>query len=518
MKKNLLYFIIFLGFGVSCSSTRNSGSTDNKTIDITFVQINDVYEIAPLEGGRIGGMARVAFIKNKYLTQNPNTYLIMAGDFLSPSVFNSLQFEGKRIRGRQMIEAMNTAGTDIAVFGNHEFDISESELQSRINESGFKWLSSNTYHKKGDVINQFVKKTGNINDTVPLTYIMNVKDADGTTARIGFIGLTLPYNKASYVMYTDPLVAAETMYNRIKDSCDVVIAITHQLLKDDILLAQRLPNLAMIIGGHEHDQRFQRVGNVIISKAHSNAKSAYILKLKINKNKADFKVKSELEMINESVPMDPVTEQVVKKWTAIADKSYSSIGFDAKKIIRTSGDPLDGRDAEIRTHPTNFSRIIVAAMEAAAPGSDLAILNAGSIRLDDILQMPVSQYDILRSLPFGGNLIEADMIGSLLVKILDAGRKNAGIGGFLHYSNSLTYSSASSNWTLQSKEIDPLKSYKVVMTDFLLTGGEANLGFLKKDNPQIIKVYPVATSLTDPKSDIRLSIIRYMENQPASAF
>ena len=61
----------------------------------------------------------------------------MAGDFLSPSVFNTLQYNGERVRGRQMVEAMNAAGTNIAVFGNHEFDITEGELQQRINESEF---------------------------------------------------------------------------------------------------------------------------------------------------------------------------------------------------------------------------------------------------------------------------------------------------------------------------------------------------------------------------------------------
>jgi hypothetical protein len=53
--------------------------------------------------------------------------------------------------------------------------------------------------------------------------------------------------------------------------------------------------------------------------------------------------------------------------------------------------------------------------------------------------------------------------------------------------------------------------YKVALTDFLLTGGEANLDFLNKDNPDIVKVYPVFTSLDDSRSDVRRAIIRYME-------
>jgi hypothetical protein len=39
----------------------------------------------------------------------------------------------------------------------------------------------------------------------------------------------------------------------------------------------------------------------------------------------------------------------------------------------------------------------------------------------------------------------------------------------------------------------------------------ANLDFLTKDNPDMVKVYPVFTSLDDSRSDVRRAIIRYME-------
>src|SRR5689334_18625551 len=102
------------------SSTKSTGKgVDDGLIDIQFVQINDVYEIAPIEAGKVGGVARVATIKKELKAKNPNTYMIMAGDFVSPSVYNSLMYEGKRIRGRQMVESLNEAGLDIAGFGNH---------------------------------------------------------------------------------------------------------------------------------------------------------------------------------------------------------------------------------------------------------------------------------------------------------------------------------------------------------------------------------------------------------------
>ena len=496
-------FVMFVF--ASCTATRNSTPKDDGKIDITFVQINDVYEIAPLSNGKEGGMARVATLKKKYLQNNPNTFLVIAGDFVSPSVYNSLQYEGKAIRGKQMIEAMNAAGMNFACFGNHEFDIKENELKDRINESGFQWISSNAFHKTNSGIIPFTYR----NKPVPKTFVLNVKDADGTSAKIGFFGLVLPFNKADYVSYTIPLHAAKEMYNQLKDSVDVVVAITHQSIQDDEILAKEIPGLATIIGGHEHDQRFEKIGNIYITKAMANAKSAYIINLHINKKKKRVKVTPKLEKIDEKVVPDSTTNAVVEKWQGIAEKNYSSLGFDAKKVLVINGEPLDGRESEIRSHPTNLTQMIVASIADAVPNAGVVLMNSGSIRIDDILQMPVTEYDILRTLPFGGGIREADMKGGLLIKILEQGKKNIGTGGFLLHNENVT--NLNDKWLLNNVPIDPSKIYHVAITDFLLTGKEANLDYLNPTNVDIVKVYDTATSPSDPKSDVRLAVVKYLE-------
>ncbi len=512
MKQIKLYlYLSGLLLIAGCVGARKGTATDNGKITINFVQVNDVYEIAPIEGGKTGGMARVATIKKELLAKNPNTYLVMAGDFLSPSVYNSLTFEGKRIRGRQMVESMNAAGMDYVGFGNHEFDISEAELQSRINESNFEWISTNSFHKTSNGVFPFMKTTANGAKPLPTYIIKTFKDEDGTTVNIGFIGINIPFNKATYVSYTDPMAAADSIYNKIKDYCDAVVAITHQLEADDILLAKKIPGLALIMGGHEHDSRYDKVGKVIIAKAHANARSAYIFNLDINKRTGDKDVKATLRTIDRSVALDPSTDSIVNKWNDIAEKNYGSLGFDARKIVMQKGEPLDAREELIRRSPTNFSRVIINAMEEACPEAQVAIVNSGSIRLDDVLQPPVSQYDILRSMPFGGSIMEVDMKGSLLKELLEAGRKNAGIGGFLHYSADIFYDAVNQQWLYKKSPLGNEVPYRVALTDFLLTGGETKMGFLTKTNPGIIKVYPVVTAMSDPRSDIRLAIIRYLE-------
>lgn len=491
----------------SCTVTRKTALKDDGRIDVTFVQINDVYEIAPLSGGKEGGMARVATLKKKYEQKNANTFLVISGDFVSPSVYNSLQYEGKPIRGKQMIESMNAAGMDFAIFGNHEFDIKENELQDRINESNFQWISSNAFHKTNSGNFPFAYR----NTTIPKTFVLNVKDADGTTAKIGFIGLVLPFNKADYVSYTETLSTAKTAFNQLKDSVDAVIAITHESIEEDEALARAIPGLAAILGGHEHDQHFEKIGNIYITKALANAKSAFIVDLRIDKKKKSLKVTPRLEKIDERIAIDSATNSVVQKWQQIAEKNYSSLGFDAKKVLISTGESLDGRETEVRSHPTNLTRLIISSIESAVPNADAVVMNAGSIRVDDILQAPVTEYDILRTLPFGGGIREVDMKGSLLIKVLEQGKKNTGIGGYLLHNENLV--SANDQWLLNNTPVNPLKIYHIAVTDFLLTGKEANLDYLNPTNVDIVKVYDPVSSAADPRSDVRLAVVKYLEKQ-----
>lgn len=509
MKQLSLFLFITIVLTISaCRTAQPGGGKDDGKISVTFLQVNDVYEIAPLSGGREGGMARVATLKKQYRQQNANTFMVIAGDFLSPSIYNSLQYEGKAIRGRQMVEALNAAGLDWAMFGNHEFDIKEGELQDRINESRFRWLSTNSFHKTKGGVQPFTKAGG---EPFPKTYVMQVADADGTRAKIGLFAVTLPFNKAEYVSYTDPLQAAKEAYNSLKDSVDAVVAITHQEMEEDERLAREIPGLAAIIGGHEHDQRFTTIGGVPITKALANAKNAYIVTLDIDKRTKKNKVSTAVEPLNETIALDSATNVVVQKWTRIAEENYSSLGFDASALVINKGEPLEGRETEVRTRPTNLTRIIVGAMQEAVPDAEIVVLNGGSIRVDDVVQLPVSQYDILRSLPFGGAISVADMRGSLVMQMLEAGRKNNGNGGFLHYKSNLQYVRAAGTWLLNGKSIDPQKIYHVALPEFLFSGKEANMGFLNAKNEDVVKVYPAATGKTDPRTDVRLAVVQYLQ-------
>ena len=158
----LLTFSLLLLF--SCSK-------DDKKLTFNILQINDVYEIAAIQNEKFGGMARVETVKQELLQKNENTLTVIAGDFLNPSLLGTMKYEGKRIRGRQMIDVLNAMKFDLAAFGNHEFDVKEHELQERLNESNFPWISANVFHATEKDTVAFYQERNGIKEEVKGSFI-----------------------------------------------------------------------------------------------------------------------------------------------------------------------------------------------------------------------------------------------------------------------------------------------------------------------------------------------------------
>src|SRR5262249_54898194 len=58
-------------------------ATQAHTVAATMLQLNDVYEMFPVDGR--GGLARVAALRRQLEAENPNTLTVLAGDLVSPS-------------------------------------------------------------------------------------------------------------------------------------------------------------------------------------------------------------------------------------------------------------------------------------------------------------------------------------------------------------------------------------------------------------------------------------------------
>jgi 5'-nucleotidase len=59
------------------------------------VHINDVYEIQPVEGGKSGGLARVATLVERIRKEHPSVITTLGGDYLSPSAIGTANVDGE---------------------------------------------------------------------------------------------------------------------------------------------------------------------------------------------------------------------------------------------------------------------------------------------------------------------------------------------------------------------------------------------------------------------------------------
>lgn len=452
--------------------------TEDTRFEFAILQANDVYEISPLDNGRIGGMARVATVLRDLERRFPHTIAVLAGDFVSPSLISSLsRVEGgekKPIAGEQMVALMNAVGFDYVTFGNHEFDISEESLLERIAESEFSYVSANVRRDASDNATPFEQRGAPIPDYAVHTFT----DPDGSQLRLGIVGLTLPFNQTSYVSYEDPLAAGERAYAAAAAESDVVFALTHLSLDLDRDLARTIPALPLILGGHEHINLNVSEGTTEIAKADANARTVYLHWVTYDRADGSVEVWSQLLPITDDIPNDPEVQALVEEWEATAEELIRDLGYDANAQIADFDEPFDGREASVRTRQTNLGQSVACAMRAADTfGADLALLNGGSIRIDDTIVGSVQQRDVLRALPFGGEIVHGRMRGAILQMVLDVGLgTNISAGGYLQLTPNVV--PTDQGYAIDGAPLDPEREYRVTLPSFLSRGLEENLEFL----------------------------------------
>jgi len=475
-------------------------------INFTFLQLNDVYEIAPIQGGEFGGMARVETVHKELLEENKNTMLFMAGDFLNPSLIGTLKVAGERVRGKQMVEVMNAMNFDLVAFGNHEFDVSKDDLQKRLNESTFPWISANVKLKTKEAAPiPFYKEVNGKKIDVHKTFIKEFKDEDGRKIKIGFISVCIPSNPKDHVVYDNMFVQAKASYESLKNKVDVVFGLTHVKLANDKRIAKLIPNLPLIMGGHEHTNSLNFVGNVQISKADANAKTVFIHRISYNKKTKKTVVTSELKEINNTIKEDEKVAAIVAKWEDILNTKLKNIVKNPSEVIYKAKIPLDGRDAPIRSTQTNLGQVITKAMSFAYEDTvDAALVNGGSIRIDDQLIGNITAVSIFRVLPYGGPVLKVKIKGSLLKRVLDYGILASGTGAYLQRYNATL---EEGKWHISGKPIHLNKTYTVAFSDYLLKGFD--IPFLSDKSADVLSIYtPKENELT---FDIRKSVIAYLK-------
>jgi 5'-nucleotidase len=453
--RRLLLSILAAVCLLQSSAPAQEANAIQKGAQLTILQINDVYETSPVGG--LGGLARVATVKQNVARSGATPLLVIAGDFLSSSVASSI------FKGKQMIEAFNAMALDLATLGNHEFDFGKDVLLARMAESRFQYVVANVFDTAtgrpiGGAAPHLVKTFG--------------------TLKVGFFGLCLVSEEISGdkrrgLQFLDPMTAAERAIAALhREQADAIVAITHLSYEEDRRLARRFPEISVIVGGHEHFPITSMVDRTLISKAGSDAK--WVARIDLRRDADGLERHISMVTVDGTLAEDATTATVVAAYEA-------RLGKELDVVVGTSGVALDGESRSVRSGETNLGNLVADAIRAAA-GADVAIVNSGSIRGDRVYPAgPLSRRTLLAMQPFGNVICTLVAPGRVVLQALNTGTAQwpAAAGRFPQVSG-LTFALDAkraegdrvTNVRVGREPLATDRPYTIAIPDYLLTGGD----------------------------------------------
>jgi len=428
---------------------------------LTILQINDVYEIGPVEKGKRGGLARVATLRDRVAAESPHTVFVLPGDFLSPSTMSSM------FHGGQMVATLNAAGLDLATFGNHEFDFGAEVTRERMRESRFAWVSTNALDPAtglpfGGASSFVLREYGGI--------------------RVAFIGLVTPDTHtlskgAAGLKFLDPIQAAKDVVVRARRAkADVIVALTHQDMADDKQLAAAVPEIDLILGGHEHVPLDATVGRTLILKTGADAVSLGRIDLTVTAGRGGRRVETKWELIpvTDAIPEKPEVAAIVKQYDGL-------MAAQLDVIVGSTSVPLDTRNDIVRTQESAVGDLIADLMRVALQ-ADVALINGGGIRGNAVLPAgPLRRRDVLSILPFANKVVKVDVTGEILRAALESGlsqvERTAGrfpqVSGLRYvFDPKRPAGSRLVTVNVGGRPLDPRANYTLATFDFILGGGD----------------------------------------------
>ncbi len=438
----------------------SSGSRERR---LTILYFNDIHgHLEPWkpngEGeATVGGIARIGGLVARIRSENARsgraTIVLEAGDILQGTPMSAI------FRGQPDVVAFNALRLDAMAVGNHEFDFGQENLLSLVALARFPILSANVFHTDG---RPFARASVTI-EPLPGFRIailgLTTRDAPATT---------YPSNVAGLV-FDDPVATARHVVPLLRERSDLVVALTHIGLSEDQRLAESVPGVDVVIGGHTHLALGEpdMAHGAIICQAGDNGRFLGRLDLTVRDGRATVTAAA-LIPIDEHIASDRAIERLVGEYS-------SRIHDQLSAVVGRSRSLLDGERMNVRTRETTLGNFVTDRIREAAH-SDIALVNGGSLR-GSIGAGTVTYGDVLNALPFPNSIVVLNLRGSVLRAALDTSAALVPTelpGGFLQVSG-LRFAIRDARATeivVGSEPLDDERVYSVAAPDFLLAGGD----------------------------------------------
>lgn len=392
--------------GCSRSVSVTTGAARDRPV-VRILSVNDVYVADTLRDGT-GGLARVAAVRDSLARLGPVVFML-AGDVVAPSLLT------KWYGGAQMIDAFNAARLDFATFGNHEFDISQAQLEARLAQSKFRWLSTNCTRADGTPF--------------PGTRGWDTVRVNGTL--LGVVGATIVTRYPRWVSCRPALPAVRAAVDTLQQrGAQLIVGLTHLSVREDSALLASEPRLTAILGGHEHTEQRVALGSRVVRKADSDARTAVVMSIVRDGEGGlgGWRAVDQLVALGRGAPEDAATALVVSRWR---DSLVQHLG--PGRVLATSAEALDVRDGTGRNGEGQFGDLVTDAMRAGTH-ADVALLNGGAMRLDDMIPSgPITNHQLESVFLFSDEtrVVTFTLTGAeLRAQLTHAVTSQVGLGGY----------------------------------------------------------------------------------------
>jgi 2',3'-cyclic-nucleotide 2'-phosphodiesterase (5'-nucleotidase family) len=407
-------------------------------------------------GGEVGGLANLAGLAARIEAENAAkgvpTFLLVAGDAFTGTPYSTA------FTGEDEFACLNELRPDAMALGNHEFDYGRARLTELIGTARFPIVAANIRSDDG---------AGGL--LVPaFTWL----DAGGK--KILVVGLTTPEapltttpGNTKGLTFEAPDVALRRVLAEQGKEADVVVALTHIGFENDVVLAQAVPEVDVIIGGHSHTRvdAAERAGSAVIGQAYCYT---YYL------GRMDLVLGDDGEVALTSYELLPVTPALP------ADEGVAAIVAGYGKDLGAKLAAVVGHvDARLTAGPsrereTNFGDFVADAVRDAAH-ADVALVNGGNLR-GDLGPGDVTLGDVETALPFANEIVVLRLRGAQLREAFDyCAREKVGAGGFLQLAGgavTLAPGVGAREINVGGKPLDDGAEYAVALPDFLAAGGD----------------------------------------------
>ncbi len=370
---------------------------------LTILHLNDTHSAlaptgprTPLLQGTQGGIARAASVIGYHKQTEPNVLALHAGDVFIGDLFFNQYF------GAAEFQLMSAIGFDAMTVGNHEFDLYPSTLLMALEaaQPTFPLLTANVNFDDSTIagIKQYIQ---------PYT----IKDFG--TIKVGIFGLTTPEakyfsNPAPAVMSEDVAAAAVDMVSALAaENCDIILCLSHLGYTLDRVLAENIPGITAIIGGHDH-YLFEEPVEVDnpsgkktwIVQAGSFFSHIGKLQLEVKPEGVEF-VGYELIKLDQNIPEEPNTATAVNDLIAGIEATYGplftqQVGFSTAFFNETADSLLFKGP-----HDTPAGNLVADAFRNKT-GTDIAIEVGGSTA-QPLHEGPLVGADLFRVCGYGFN-------------------------------------------------------------------------------------------------------------------